>query len=209
MLFGLAMDMLGLTLGYPLIMGLNAQRLAPSAHCCGSTGTSMFHGRKLLISAGTHGGDRLASGACSVAGARRQKSDTRGDDAPRSRFVSGLVMAIASGVLSCLPNIGLAYGTGDDPGSARSGRFACFCGRRCLADFLHLWRTCKYRLLLPADRSPPQPARIVCDGSHRQLVVVPGHGRHVDRQFLSLRNWSGTPGPQREHDRMADSYFRL
>jgi L-rhamnose-H+ transport protein len=83
-MFGLGMDMLGLTLGYPLIMGLNA-----------SVG--------IVAIAGIW--------TCSVAGARRQSSAHRLDGVSHSRFVSGLMIAIASGVLSCLPNIGLAYGT--------------------------------------------------------------------------------------------------
>jgi L-rhamnose-H+ transport protein len=108
-LFGLAMDMLGLALGYPLIMGLNAS-IGTFVPLLWFDGLSMFEGRKLFISAGTL---VAIAGiwACSVAGARRQSSAHRTDVASRSKFLSGLIMAIASGTLSCLPNIGLAYGT--------------------------------------------------------------------------------------------------
>jgi L-rhamnose-H+ transport protein len=109
-LFGLAMDMLGLSLGYPLIMGLNAS-VGTFVPLLWFDGSRMFEGRKILISVGT-----IVAIAgicvCSVAGARRQSSAHRGDGASRSRFASGLIIAIASGILSCLPNIGLAYGTG-------------------------------------------------------------------------------------------------
>lgn len=108
-LFGLAMDMLGLALGYPLIMGLNASvgTFVPLLWFDPST---VFEGRRVLISVGTV----IAIAGiwiCSVAGARRQSSAQRNDGVARSRFASGLFMAVASGVLSCLPNIGLAYGT--------------------------------------------------------------------------------------------------
>ena len=70
----------------------------------------MFQGRKLVISVGT-----LVAIAgiwvCSVAGARRQSSAQESSGVSRSRFLSGLIMAVISGTLSCLPNIGLAYGT--------------------------------------------------------------------------------------------------
>jgi L-rhamnose-H+ transport protein len=125
-LFGLAMDMLGLTLGYPLIMGLNAS-VGTFGPLLWFDGASTFHGRKLLISAGT----MVAIAGiwvCSVAGARRQASGTRGDDAPCSRFVSGLMMAIASGVLSCLPNIGLAYGTATIQAARDLGASPTFAG---------------------------------------------------------------------------------
>lgn len=108
-LFGLAMDMLGLALGYPLVMGLNAS-IGTFVPLLWFEGRSMFEGRRLLISLGT----MVAIAGiwvCSVAGARRQFSGRQTGGAPRSRFVSGLVIAVASGILSCLPNVGLAYGT--------------------------------------------------------------------------------------------------
>jgi L-rhamnose-H+ transport protein len=106
-LFGLGMDMLGLTLGYPLIMGLNASvgTLFPLLWLYG---TSMFAGRRLYIAAGT----AVAIGGivvCSIAGSRRQSTVTRTQDASRRRFLAGLIIATASGFLSCLPNIGLTF----------------------------------------------------------------------------------------------------
>lgn len=125
-LFGLAMDMLGLTLGYPLIMGLNAS-VGTFVPLLWFYGQSMFHGRKLFISVGTI---VAIAGiwACSVAGARRQSATHRSGDAPRSRFVSGLIMAVASGCLSCLPNIGLAYGTTTIQAARDLGASTAFAG---------------------------------------------------------------------------------
>ncbi|HZQ20535.1 MAG TPA: L-rhamnose/proton symporter RhaT [Terriglobales bacterium] len=108
-LFGMGMDMIGLTLGYPLIMGLNASvgTFVPLLRLCG---TSMFAGRRLLIAAGTAVAIAGIS-ACSIAGARRESHAHQAQTAARSRFVTGLIIAVASGFLSCLPNIGLTYGT--------------------------------------------------------------------------------------------------
>lgn len=108
-LFGLGMDMLGLTLGYPLIMGLNASvgTFVPLVWIYGS---SMFAGRRLLIAAGTAVAIAGIS-ACSIAGARRESAAHRARVVSQSRFVPGLLIAIASGLLSCLPNIGLTFGT--------------------------------------------------------------------------------------------------
>jgi L-rhamnose-H+ transport protein len=107
-LFGMGMDRLGLTLGYPLIMGLNASfgTVIPLLWLFGG---SIFTGRRLAILAGT----AIAVcgiAACSVAGARRSTDAQRAQSSP-SRFVSGLIIAIAAGILSCLPNVGLTYGT--------------------------------------------------------------------------------------------------
>lgn len=109
-MFGMGMDMLGMTLGYPLMMGLNA-----------SVGTVIpllwFNGHAVLGSSGAIilGGTAVAIAGiavCSVAGARKATAGREKHSASRSRFVTGLIVAIASGILSCLPNIGLAYATG-------------------------------------------------------------------------------------------------
>lgn len=107
-LFGLGMDMLGLTLGYPLIMGLNAS-VGTFVPLLWLYGESMFAGRRLFIAAGTV---VAIAGivACSIAGARRESAVSRAQDDSRTRFLAGLIIAVASGCLSCLPNIGLTFG---------------------------------------------------------------------------------------------------
>ena len=127
-LFGLAMDMLGLTLGYPLIMGLNAS-VGTFVPLLWFYGVSMFKGRELLICVGT----LVAIGGiwmCSVAGARRQSSAQETGGVSRSKFVSGLIMAVISGILSCLPNIGLAYGTSTIDTARRLGASPAFASLR-------------------------------------------------------------------------------
>jgi L-rhamnose-H+ transport protein len=107
-LFGLGMDMLGLTLGYPLIMGLSAS-IGTFVPLLWMYGGSMFAGRRAFIALGTAIAI-VGIVTCSLAGARRESAAPRGQDASRSRFIAGMIIAIASGVLSCLPNIGLTFG---------------------------------------------------------------------------------------------------
>jgi L-rhamnose-H+ transport protein len=109
-LFGLGMDMLGLTLGYPLIMGVNAS-VGTFVPLLWLYGRSMFSGGRLFIAIGT----LLAIMGiviCSLAGAMRESAARKPKGAARSRFIPGLIISLASGILSCLPNIGLTYGAG-------------------------------------------------------------------------------------------------
>ncbi len=125
-LFGLAMDALGLTLGYPLIMGLNAS-IGTFVPLLWFDGLAMFQGRHLFILAGTI--VAIAGIAvCSIAGAQRQSSARDVDTGPGRRFVSGLFMAVASGCLSCLPNIGLSYGTATVHAATSLGASPVFAG---------------------------------------------------------------------------------
>ncbi len=125
-LFGQAMDMLGLSLGYPLVMGLNAS-IGTFVPLLWFDRRSVFEGRGVLISLGT-----IVAIAgiclCSIAGSRRQSSSRQTGDAPRSRFASGLVIAVASGILSCLPNVGLAYGTETVQAARNLGASSAFAG---------------------------------------------------------------------------------
>ena len=125
-MFGLGMDMLGLTLGYPLIMGLNAS-VGTFVPLLWLYGESMFAGRRLLIAAGTAVAIAGIS-ACSVAGARRESAAHRAQSASRSRFLPGLIIAVASGFLSCLPNIGLTYGANIVRAAHNMGASAAFAG---------------------------------------------------------------------------------
>lgn len=107
-LFGLGMDKLGLALGYPIIMGLNAAvgTLLPLVSL---VGRNLLAGSSLYVLAGTAIGIAGII-VSSVAGARRETKVTTGGK-PRGEFVSGLTIAIAAGCLSSLPNLGMAYAT--------------------------------------------------------------------------------------------------
>ena len=125
-LFGLGMDMLGLTLGFPLIMGLSAS-IGTFVPLLWLYGESMFAGRRLLIAVGT----AVAIAGivvCSVAGARRESAAPRAQGGSHSRFLAGLIIAVASGFLSCLPNIGLTFGVNTLRAARNLGASAALAG---------------------------------------------------------------------------------
>lgn len=103
-LFGLGMDLLGLAIGYPLIMGLSAftGALVPLFFSVHGVMSSL---RSTLVCSGTT--IAIAGIAvCSIAGARRKPSARWGT----GDFYFGLLIAIAAGLLCCLPNIGMSFG---------------------------------------------------------------------------------------------------
>lgn len=108
-LFGLGMDRLGMALGYPIIMGLIAGlgTLIPLAiffpeSLLTAKGLVLLAGMALVI---------IGIILCSIAGSRKQP-DTESTSAARSgSFGVGLTIAILAGVLSSLPNVGMAFGT--------------------------------------------------------------------------------------------------
>jgi L-rhamnose-H+ transport protein len=105
-LFGMGMDRLGMALGYPVIMGLIASlgALIPLLVFFPET---LFTSRGLVLLAGTA---LVIFGIvlCSVGGARRSPP-ANSSAAPSRKFTAGLLIAIFAGVLSCLPNIGVAF----------------------------------------------------------------------------------------------------
>src|SRR5713226_8219378 len=112
-LFGLGMDRLGMALGYPIIMGLIASlgALIPLLVFFPQTlltlkGLVLLAGTALVI---------FGIVLCSVGGSRRAPSGGKaiGGKASAtypSAFKVGLAIAILAGVLSCLPNVGMAFG---------------------------------------------------------------------------------------------------
>jgi L-rhamnose-H+ transport protein len=108
-LFGLGMDKLGLTLGYPLIMGLNAAAGALVPLLWFGRG-DLLSPRSLFIISGT--AVALAGIVlCSIAGAARSRP-AQAVKGARPAFASGLAIGVAAGCLSCLPNIGLTFAAG-------------------------------------------------------------------------------------------------
>jgi L-rhamnose-H+ transport protein len=108
-LFGLGMDKLGMALGYPILMGLSASMgaLVPFL---------IFYSDKLFTSKGyifivgivlTVAGIIL----CSRAGVAKSAHSDR-KQFERKQLTQGLIIAIAGGMLSALPNIGLTFSTG-------------------------------------------------------------------------------------------------
>jgi L-rhamnose-H+ transport protein len=107
-LFGLGMDRLGMALGYPIIMGLIASlgALIPLLVFFPQTlltprGLVLLGGTALVI---------LGIVLCSLGGSRRGTLEGPSTGLTSSPFTGGLVIAILAGVLSCLPNLGMAFG---------------------------------------------------------------------------------------------------
>ena len=107
-LFGLGMERLGMALGYPIIMGLIASLGAlipllvffPQALLT-TKGLVLLAGTALVI---------FGIVLCSIAGSRRTPSASQTTGTPLNAFKIGLAIAVLSGILSCLPNVGMAFG---------------------------------------------------------------------------------------------------
>lgn len=107
-LFGLGMDRLGMALGYPVIMGLIASlgALIPLLlffpHSLLTTkGLVLLAGTALVI---------FGIVLCSIGGSGRRPSEGKSTATPSGAFKIGLAIAILAGILSCLPNVGMAFG---------------------------------------------------------------------------------------------------
>jgi L-rhamnose-H+ transport protein len=102
-LFGLGIKRLGMALGYPIIMGLIAS-LGALIPLLVFFPQSLFTNKGLFLLAGTA---LVIFGIvlCSIAGSRRTPSE--GNSATTQ---IGLAIAIFAGILSCLPNVGVAFG---------------------------------------------------------------------------------------------------
>ena len=101
-LFGRAMERLGMSLGYPIIMGLIAGLGALIPMGVFFTGALLAAKGMLLLAATALA--ILGIAFCSVGGARRQP-----DVHSRRVDQGGVLIAVLAGILSCLPNVGLAF----------------------------------------------------------------------------------------------------
>jgi L-rhamnose-H+ transport protein len=107
-LFGLGMDKLGMALGYPIIMGLIASlgALIPLILFFPSTlvetrGIVLLTGTAIVI---------LGIVLCTLAGSRKASPAGTKTGAKSGAFSVGLSIAIFAGILSCFPNVGMAFG---------------------------------------------------------------------------------------------------
>ncbi|MGH9698726.1 MAG: L-rhamnose/proton symporter RhaT [Candidatus Acidiferrales bacterium] len=118
-LFGLGMDRLGMALGYPIIMGLIASLGAlipllvffPQALLT-RKGSFLLVGTALVI---------LGIVLSSMGGSRRAASENTSNTIQANAFTVGLTIAILAGILSCLPNVGMAFGKNVVSVAARAG----------------------------------------------------------------------------------------
>lgn len=114
-LFGKAMDLLGMALGYPVIMGINA--------AAGTIIPALIYSPQIFLQ--KNGVFLIIGIIISVIGivictkASKIKND---NDKIKTRFSSlGLLLAIIAGFTSCLPNIGASFSTGITEIAVRSG----------------------------------------------------------------------------------------
>lgn len=125
-LFGLGMDKLGMALGYPIIMGLIASlgALIPLViffpnSLLATKGLVLLAGTALVI---------LGIVLCSIAGSRKQPDTESSGDSKSGSFGVGLTIAVLAGVLSCFPNVGVAFGTNVIDEARASGISGTFAG---------------------------------------------------------------------------------
>ena len=107
-LFGLGMDRLGMALGYPVIMGLIASLGSLIPLLVFFPQALLTHRGLLLL-----GGTALVVfgiGLSSVGGSRRAPSTNKSNTMQSNAFTAGLTIAVLAGILSCLPNVGVAFG---------------------------------------------------------------------------------------------------
>jgi L-rhamnose-H+ transport protein len=106
-LFGIAMDRLGMSVGYPLIMGLIACLGALIPLAVGNP-EALLAKKGLIVMAGTAiavAGMTL----CSIGAAKRDAGVGKAFHRRGGR--TGFLLAVLAGTLSCLPNVGASFGT--------------------------------------------------------------------------------------------------
>lgn len=131
-LFGLGMDRLGMALGYPIIMGLIASlgALIPLIVFFPAT---LFEVKGIVLLLGTA---IVIVGivVCTLAGKRKQPA-AAGGDVRSGAFSVGLAIAIFAGILSCFPNVGMAFGSSVIRAAEAAGTPSLFAGNAVWALF--------------------------------------------------------------------------
>ena len=127
------MDKLGMALGYPIIMGLIASlgALIPLAifypnSLLAPKGLTLLAGTLLVI---------LGIILCSIAGSSKQPDNRVQSEKKSKAFTAGLVIAIFAGILSCFPNVGMAFGINLINGAKELGVSNTFAGNAVWALF--------------------------------------------------------------------------
>jgi L-rhamnose-H+ transport protein len=132
-LFGLGMDRLGMALGYPIIMGLIAS-LGALIPLIIIQPESLFMTRGLVLLTGMA---LVIIGIviCARSGSRKQPGDQKNGEAKSGGIAVGLSIAIFAGILSCLPNVGIAFGENLIEAAIDSGTTESFAGNASWALF--------------------------------------------------------------------------
>jgi L-rhamnose-H+ transport protein len=128
--FGIGMDKLGMSIGYPIIMGLTATigGLVPlfvhhTADILKPTGLIMIVGTLIVV---------YGIIICSKAAAQKETNTNKGF---KANLTAGLIIAVAAGALSSLPNIGLSFGAAITEAAINSGTSKAMAGNAIWALF--------------------------------------------------------------------------
>jgi len=129
-LFGIGMDKLGMSVGYPIIMGLIASigGLLPmlvqhSEDALKPSGVLLIIGNVIIISGII---------ICSKAVAQKTPGN---NSTSKKALTTGIMIAVAAGILSSLPNIGFSFGTSIMQAAIDSGVSKAFAGNAVWALF--------------------------------------------------------------------------
>ncbi|MDZ7370514.1 MAG: hypothetical protein ONB12_05005 [candidate division KSB1 bacterium] len=106
-LFGIGMDKLGMALGYPIIMGLVAGMGALLPLFILRSGDILKPSGLMLII----GVITAVAGIILCSKAANLKEDSAAEKRKNERLTGGIIIAVAAGLLSSLPNIGFAFGS--------------------------------------------------------------------------------------------------
>lgn len=114
-LFGIGMEKLGLSLGYPIIQGLTAMcgsviplLIMNPAEAISIKGLLLFAGAIIIV---------IGIAMCSKASSMKESSQTSASD----RKKGGIIIAVAAGILSSFPNVGVSLGSGIIEDAVRLG----------------------------------------------------------------------------------------
>ncbi len=128
-LFGIGMDKLGMSIGYPIIMGLIAS-LGGLIPLFVQHSSNVFEPAGLLMIAGNI---VVIIGIIICSKAAGQKSGEKTDQS--GSLTAGIMIAVAAGILSCLPNIGFSFGTSITEAAINNGTPASMAGNAVWALF--------------------------------------------------------------------------
>jgi len=132
-LFGLGMDKLGMALGYPIIMGLIAS-LGALIPLVIFFPESILETKGLVLLSGT-GLAVVGIIFCSKSGSRKQPDQAKNGEIKSGAFAVGLSIAIFAGILSCFPNVGMAFGENMIEAAKEMGTPVTFAGNTVWALF--------------------------------------------------------------------------
>lgn len=133
-LFGIGMDKLGMALGYPIIMGLVASMGALLPLFILRSGDILKPSSLMLII----GVITAVIGIILCSKAANLKEGSAAEKRKNERLTGGIIIAVAAGLLSSLPNIGFAFGSTIAQSAIDAGTFPAMAGNAVWAIFFSI-----------------------------------------------------------------------